>query len=138
MGKYEPLTEHLRRQPKDYVEMTFKEIEDIIEEKLPPSAKVHRAWWSNNRENKSMASAWLASGFRSARVNMKAGKLTFRRDHPRELDEADKRSAEKRYPTLKRHSLIGWMKGTVTIAPGVDLTEPADPEWGERVWGDQK
>jgi hypothetical protein len=26
--------------------------------------------------------------------------------------------------------LYGWLKGTVTIAPGVDLTEPADPYWG--------
>ncbi|WP_075292172.1 helix-turn-helix domain-containing protein [Pararhizobium arenae] len=25
----------------------------------------------------------------------------------------------------------GCMKGTVTIAPGVDLTEPADPEWAK-------
>ena len=24
----------------------------------------------------------------------------------------------------------GCMAGTVTIMPGVDLTEPADPEWG--------
>ena len=30
----------------------------------------------------------------------------------------------------KRHPLYGFMKGTVTIAPGVDLTEPADPYWG--------
>ena len=28
----------------------------------------------------------------------------------------------------KRHPLIGWLKGTVRIAPGVDLAEPADPE----------
>jgi hypothetical protein len=35
-------------------------------------------------------------------------------------------------------SLIGWLKGTVTIAPGVDLTEPADPDWGKRAWSDQK
>lgn len=25
----------------------------------------------------------------------------------------------------------GCMKGTMTILPGVDLTEPADPEWGK-------
>ena len=25
-------------------------------------------------------------------------------------------------------ALFGWMKGTITIAPGVDLTEPTDPE----------
>jgi hypothetical protein len=30
-----------------------------------------------------------------------------------------------------RHPLFGALKGTITIAPGVDLTEPADPEWGK-------
>jgi transcriptional regulator with XRE-family HTH domain len=29
----------------------------------------------------------------------------------------------------------GCMRGTITIAPGVDLTEPADPEWA-KVYGD--
>jgi hypothetical protein len=28
------------------------------------------------------------------------------------------------------HPLVGSMKGTVQVAPGVDLTDPADPEWG--------
>ena len=28
----------------------------------------------------------------------------------------------------KHHALIGWLKGTVQLAPDVDLTEPADPE----------
>jgi hypothetical protein len=32
-----------------------------------------------------------------------------------------------------QHPLRGWMKGTLRIAPGVDLTEPADPEWGQRI-----
>jgi hypothetical protein len=32
-----------------------------------------------------------------------------------------------------RHPLIGWMKGTVTIAEGVDLTEPACPEWADLI-----
>jgi protein-disulfide isomerase len=30
-----------------------------------------------------------------------------------------------------RHPLIGCMKGTVTIPEGVDLTEPACPEWAD-------
>jgi hypothetical protein len=30
------------------------------------------------------------------------------------------------------------MKGAVRIAPGVDLTEPADPEWGKHAWGDER
>jgi len=36
---------------------------------------------------------------------------------------------------IKLHPLFTWMKGTVTIAPGVDLTEPADPDWGDLAWG---
>lgn len=36
-----------------------------------------------------------------------------------------------------RHPLIGWLRGTVTVAEGVDLTEPADPEWGEAAHGDR-
>ena len=35
-----------------------------------------------------------------------------------------------------RHPLYGAMKGYITFVPGVDLTEPADPEWGELAWGD--
>jgi len=29
-----------------------------------------------------------------------------------------------------RHPLIGFMKGTIEIVEGVDLTGPADPTWG--------
>jgi hypothetical protein len=29
------------------------------------------------------------------------------------------------------HPLFGVWKGLITIAPGVDLTEPAFPEWAE-------
>jgi len=28
-------------------------------------------------------------------------------------------------------SLFGSMKGTTTLLPGVDLTQPTTPEWGE-------
>jgi hypothetical protein len=31
------------------------------------------------------------------------------------------------------HPLIGWMKGTFTIPEGVDLTEPACPEWPDLI-----
>jgi hypothetical protein len=33
----------------------------------------------------------------------------------------------------RRHPLFGSMKGTFTIAPGVDLTEPATPEWADLI-----
>jgi hypothetical protein len=31
----------------------------------------------------------------------------------------------------ERHPLIGLLKDVTFIPPGVDLTEPADPEWGK-------
>lgn len=58
-------------------------------------------------------------------------------------DFAHPRNARKSSPLpggskdLKSHPLIGWMKGTFTIAPGVDLTQPAMPEWGEVAYGDK-
>jgi hypothetical protein len=36
----------------------------------------------------------------------------------------------------RRHPAFGVMKGMTTIAPGVDLTEPAMPEWADLI--DQK
>jgi hypothetical protein len=35
------------------------------------------------------------------------------------------------------HPLIGALKGTVKIAPGTDLRQPADPEWGKLAYGDR-
>ena len=131
MGKYEPLTEFLQKQPSGEVRMSFAQIERVVGFKLPPVAQRHRAWWSNSPTNNVMTRAWLDAGFRSEQVDMAARKLVFRR----EKQAAPKvGSAEK----SGRHPLIGWMKGTFTIPDGVDLTEPADPEWGERAWGDRK
>jgi hypothetical protein len=137
MGKYEPLTEFLRRQAENEIQMTFAQIERVIAAKLPPKAQKHRAWWSNSPSNSVMTKAWLEAGFRSEQVDMEGRKLVFRRTHSVQPTRGES-SAERNGDAPKRHPLIGWMKGTVQIPPGVDLTEPADPEWGERAWGDQE
>ena len=31
----------------------------------------------------------------------------------------------------ERHPLFGALKGVTFIRPGVDLTQPADPDWGK-------
>jgi hypothetical protein len=130
MGKYQPLSDFLRKQQVDQIELTFGEIEDIVGFKLPRSATDYRAWWSNNPSNSVMTKAWLEAGFESEQVDMAGHKLVFRRLNPFPP------SAGQGGPNHANaaHPLIGWLKGTVHIAPGVDLTEPADPEWGERVW----
>jgi hypothetical protein len=54
------------------------------------------------------------------------------------LARTDSISAEKGVPseagrTRKPHPLFGALKGLGTVAPGVDLTEPADPTWADLV-----
>ena len=46
------------------------------------------------------------------------------------------RSAAELSKQPRRHRLFGWMKGTVTIMPETDLTEPADPNWADIAWGE--
>ncbi|MHB1104204.1 MAG: helix-turn-helix transcriptional regulator [Devosia sp.] len=38
---------------------------------------------------------------------------------------------ETKEPRPMHHPAFGCMKDTLTILPGVDLTEPADPDWGK-------
>jgi hypothetical protein len=38
-------------------------------------------------------------------------------------------------PPTCRHPLYGALKGYIRLVAGTDLTEPVDPEWGERIWG---
>ena len=140
--KYEPLTEFLRRQSRAVVRMSFDEIERVIGAKLPPSATHHRAWWSNNVQNNVMTTAWRDAGFESEDVDMKGRRVAFRRVRSEASRDTGEPSVD--VTTEDRHPLIGWMKGTLTIAEGVDLMQPADPEWGEsayggdRTWADRK
>lgn len=131
MGKYEPLTEFLKMQLGSEVRMSFAQIERVIGTKLPPVAQRHRAWWSNSPTNNVMTQAWLDAGFRSEQVDMKGGKLVFRRD---KAAEGPPRTASGAKPV--RHPLFGCMKGTVHIPEGVDLTAPADPEWADIAYGE--
>ena len=129
MGKYEPLGAFLRGQRSEEVPLTFNEIEKITGVKLPPKAQHHRAWWSNNASNNVMTKVWLEAGYESARVDMSARKLVFRR-----VAKAGEASGglAKPYATRDgRHPLRGALKDITFVPPGVDLTEPADPEWAD-------
>ncbi len=127
MSKYAPLTDFLAEQRTREVPMTFAEIEALIGTTLPAS-KTRREWWSNNAANNVMTRAWLAAGFRSQSVDIPAERLVFSRGGE---EEASTEAGEER-----RRPLAGFfdrvrerLGGTVTIAPGVDITEPIDVEW---------
>jgi len=126
MSKYDALGDYLKRQPGDRVPMTFAEIEKIIGAKLPPSAQEHRPWWGNNATNHVNAKAWLDAGFESEQVDMAGRKLVFRR--VRKTTPAAAAGEGEPF-----HPLYGMMQDLIRVMPGVDLTEPADPEWADRL-----
>ena len=125
MSKYEPLGEYLKNQGKDLVTMTFAEIEKVTRTKLPASSR-YRAWWSNNDFNSVLTKVWLDAGFKSEKVDMAARKLVFRR--VRGAKGEGVKGEEKPF-----HPAWGAMKGLIRVMPGVDLTQPTDPEWADRL-----
>jgi hypothetical protein len=127
MGKYTRLGEFLRSQRSKVVPMTFAEIERVIGGKLPPNSPHYPAWWSNNPSNNVMTKVWLDAGFRTEQVDVKSRKIVFRRVE-------EKPAGKPPAPPVKkgeRHPLFGALKDVTFIPPGVDLTEPADPDWGK-------
>jgi len=129
MSKYSPLGAYLRQQRRDVVPMKFAEIEKIIGGKLPASAR-YRAWWSNNDFNSVLTKVWLEAGFRSEQVDMAGRKLVFRRTRKPSAAGGGVVQAAGEKPF---HPLYGAMQGLVRIMPGTDLTQPADPEWADRL-----
>lgn len=140
MSKYNALGDFLRGQTAQEVPVSFREIERVIRGKLPKSAYIHRPWWSNNPTNSAMTKVWLEAGFRTERVDMIGKKLVFRRNRERSPGESAApvysgssqlhESGEKR---PRRHPLFGRLKGTFTIDPAWDLTQPAMPEWADLI-----
>ncbi len=124
MSKYAPLAEYLKRQGRERVPMTFAEIERVTGVKLPASATKHRPWWSNNPDNSVLTKVWLEAGFESEQVDIEKRKLVFRRVRGAKAVEGEE---------TPFHPLYGYMKDLIRVMPGVDLTEPADPEWAARL-----
>jgi len=116
MGKYEPLPQFLGSVGGNLHRMSFNEIERILGFKLPKSAYQHEAWWSNNATGHSHARAWMKFGWRTQSVDLAGRKVTFQQA------AASVSSSAKGDPW-------GCMAGTVTIAPGADLTAPTGDAW---------
>lgn len=123
MSKYDALGRFLREQHTDMVPMTFREIERVTGTKLPAS-KRYPAWWSNNAGNSVMTKIWLAAGFKSEQVDVTRERLVFRRDAaaPKGLVRVSRKPPG---GTNVPHPIVGALKGTFTIEPGWDLTQPA-------------
>ena len=129
MSKYEPLEIFLKSTDFESIPMTFTEIELIIKDSLPPSARKHRPWWSNNSSNSAMTRSWIAASFKATQVNMDKESLVFVK-----IGDEDKSAKTSSKPTLKKsdvHPAFGSLRGTVTIPSDTELTAPAVDDWAD-------
>ncbi len=78
-SKYQPLLEHLCGSNQHEVTLTFTQIEALMNEALPESARSKRAWWSNRTKGALQASAWMEAGYRVEDVDLDRQQVTFRK-----------------------------------------------------------
>jgi hypothetical protein len=76
-----------------------------------------------------MTKVWIEAGFKSEQVDLEGRRLVFRRVHAPKREGAGAQSAAEN--TV--HPAYGAMQGLIRIMPGTDLTQPADPEWADRL-----
>ena len=106
-GKYRRLYQHLRALEAQEWRATFGDIETVIGFPLPPSARLHRPWWGNQRggNGHSHALAWSVAGWETAEVDMDSETLLFRRTYPKPIERL---SLDEIWPV---HATARWPEG---------------------------
>lgn len=139
--KYHPLFEHLLFNGRGQITMTFKEIEEILEKSLPPSARAREEWWSNSPRGHSQAQAWMRAFYKTSRVDLANETVEFTLEGwpegyvkpkwPPLISEEGSaglsESVQSTYqgPAGREHPLFGIWEGRVTLLPEVDYSKPA-------------
>lgn len=78
MAKYDPLHEYLSSRTEPLVKLSFSEIERIIGDSLPASAREYPAWWANELDgNHVQARSWLNAGYRTRLPDPNAETIEF-------------------------------------------------------------
>lgn len=79
MSKYGALYEYLRAADKQRLRLRFADIERVLGDTLPGSARRHQAWWANDATTGRHASAWLSAGWRTADLDLAGEMVSFER-----------------------------------------------------------
>ena len=80
MAKYDPLNRYLRRQTVETLELSFREIENLLKAMLPRSSE-HPTWWAHdvvNPDHPPHQLSWLNAGY-EARLMDGRERVHFRR-----------------------------------------------------------
>ena len=98
MSKYYPLCEYLSKCEHTHIELTFKEIEQIIGFQLPKSANSYSAWWANSGHTHS--SIWTDAGYIVETLNLSAKKVSFSKNMILKLPKTNKKNTAVRKETI--------------------------------------
>lgn len=80
-SKYFPLTELLRNQTGNCIQLTFTQIEREIGDELPSSARKYREWWANEAASDTrhrQCRAWQSAGWKVEGVDLTKESVVFR------------------------------------------------------------
>lgn len=111
-SKYHPLFEYLQQRQYQDVQLSFEEIEAILGNQLPASARRQRAWWSNRNSDRALqAQAWIGAGYHSDSVDLQQETVTFK---PFRVE----------YRVRRQAGAIAWTPATIkTLRKAMGLTQ---------------
>ena len=81
MSKYSALGKFLSNAKGDRIDLSFADIEGLLEDELPKSAYKHDAWWANSKteDSHTWAHLWLAAGWEKESHSRANRSVVFRR-----------------------------------------------------------
>ena len=81
MTKYSPLSRWLRGIKDSSARLTFAQIETILGDSLPASARKYSVWWANEKTLTThvQCKSWLDAGFETQHVDLAQQTLDFQR-----------------------------------------------------------
>lgn len=79
VSKYQRLGDHFKNLKVDYVTLTFREIERILDFELPPYVHTASAWRNADIKKRPQAQQWLQAGWRREKLDLERKEVSFRR-----------------------------------------------------------
>ncbi|MGV3523465.1 MAG: DUF4268 domain-containing protein [Candidatus Sericytochromatia bacterium] len=76
-NKYAPLALYLSKKKEERITLSFTDIEEIIQDKLPAAAREHRSWWANDKTSHVQSKQWIKARRRVAYINFNEEKVVF-------------------------------------------------------------
>lgn len=79
-SKYYPLHKYLQESQQNIVTLTIADIDNILDGRLPVTARSNRPWWSNRRTGSAQAAAWLRAGYIVDELDLSNETVIFRKE----------------------------------------------------------